>query len=131
MSFETVQDVGAAPSGNASRAHPPNSNSILPPGPLNSHSVVLEHADQAVARAAYQKGIMSPSTLRPPPKESQQSGVDSPAVEESAQARLERLGKQRPEVFESIWAEIGFVFSISMSQVLSVSRKSSNRNTRS
>ncbi|KAH8682923.1 major facilitator superfamily domain-containing protein [Tricladium varicosporioides] len=34
------------------------------------------------------------------------------------EARLERLGRQRPEVFDSIWAEIGFVFSISMSQIL-------------
>lgn len=42
-------------------------------------------------------------------------------TEESAQARLERLGRQRPEAFDSLWAEIGFVFSISMSQVLTVS----------
>lgn len=44
-----------------------------------------------------------------------------PAIEESTQARLERLGRQRPEAFPSIWSEIGFVFSISMCQVLSVS----------
>ncbi|PMD28151.1 MFS general substrate transporter, partial [Hyaloscypha hepaticicola] len=43
----------------------------------------------------------------------------SPAVDESLEARLERLGRQRPELFGSVWAEIGFVFSISMSQVLS------------
>jgi len=45
---------------------------------------------------------------------------DSPAIEESTEARLERLGRQRPDVFDSIWPEMGFVFSISMSQVLSV-----------
>lgn len=45
---------------------------------------------------------------------------DAPAIEESTEARLERLGRQRPEVFGSIWAEIVFVFSISMSQVLTV-----------
>lgn len=45
---------------------------------------------------------------------------DTAAVEESSEARLERLGRQRPEVFDSIWSEIGFVFSISMSQVLTV-----------
>ncbi|KAH8598189.1 MFS multidrug transporter-like protein [Bisporella sp. PMI_857] len=39
--------------------------------------------------------------------------------EESPEARLERLGRQRPDVFGSLWAEVGFVFSISMSQVLS------------
>ncbi|ESZ95283.1 hypothetical protein SBOR_4337 [Sclerotinia borealis F-4128] len=39
-------------------------------------------------------------------------------LEEAPEVRIERLGRQRPEVFKSIWAEIGFVFSISMSQVL-------------
>ncbi|POS86780.1 hypothetical protein EPUL_001371 [Erysiphe pulchra] len=38
--------------------------------------------------------------------------------EESLQSRLKRLGSQRPEVFSSLWAEIGFIFSISMSQIL-------------
>ena len=46
---------------------------------------------------------------------------DSPAVEESMEARIERLGRARPEVFDSLWSEIVFVFSISMSQVLTVS----------
>lgn len=42
-------------------------------------------------------------------------------LEEAPDVRMERLGRQRPEVFKSLWAEIGFVFSISMSQVLTVS----------
>lgn len=42
-------------------------------------------------------------------------------LEEAPEIRIERLGRQRPEVFKSLWAEIGFVFSISMSQVLTVS----------
>ncbi|EKG19418.1 Major facilitator superfamily [Macrophomina phaseolina MS6] len=37
---------------------------------------------------------------------------------ESEKARLERLGRQRPEKFSSIWAEIGFVYSVAMSQAL-------------
>lgn len=40
--------------------------------------------------------------------------------EETPQARIERLGRERPEKFKTIWAEIGFVFSIAMSQVLTV-----------
>ncbi|KAK8909296.1 hypothetical protein QC760_002013 [Botrytis cinerea] len=40
------------------------------------------------------------------------------SLEEAPEVRIERLGRQRPEVFKSLWAEIGFVFSISMSQVL-------------
>lgn len=38
--------------------------------------------------------------------------------EESAQARVERLSRERPQVFRSVWAEIAFVFSICMSQVI-------------
>lgn len=39
-------------------------------------------------------------------------------VEESEEARIERLGRQRPERLASIWTELGFVFSITMAQVL-------------
>jgi hypothetical protein len=41
--------------------------------------------------------------------------------EETQGARIERLGRQRPEQFKTLWAEIGFVFSIVMSQVITVS----------
>lgn len=59
--------------------------------------------------------------ITPPPKNKENKlNGDAPAVEESEEARMERLGRQRPEVFGSIWSEIGFVFSISMSQVLTV-----------
>ncbi|KFY36310.1 hypothetical protein V494_05106 [Pseudogymnoascus sp. VKM F-4513 (FW-928)] len=45
--------------------------------------------------------------------------VDETLEEESLEARIERLGRERPPVFKSLWAEVVFVFSISMSQVLS------------
>lgn len=38
--------------------------------------------------------------------------------EETLQLRLERLGHERPAIFTSIWRETIFVFSISMSQLL-------------
>src|SRR3954468_22364768 len=60
--------------------------------------------------------------IYPHDDEKSDRGRNSPAVEESLEARLERLGRQRPEVFGSIWAEIGFVFSISMAQVLTVGK---------
>ena len=41
--------------------------------------------------------------------------------EESHEARIERLGRERPEQFKTLWAEIGFVVSIVMSQVMTVS----------
>jgi hypothetical protein len=33
---------------------------------------------------------------------------------------LERLGRMRPECFQSLWSEIGFVASICMAQILTV-----------
>lgn len=42
----------------------------------------------------------------------------TPAVDESLQARIERLGRERPLIFTTRWSEIVFVFSISMSQFL-------------
>lgn len=43
-----------------------------------------------------------------------------PVVEESTAARIERLGRMRPEKFNSIWEEAGFCFSVVMSQALTV-----------
>ena len=40
--------------------------------------------------------------------------------EESMQARVERLGRQRPAKFKTIWAEIGFCFSLLTSMVTAV-----------
>lgn len=45
--------------------------------------------------------------------------VKDPDVEgQSEVARLEQLGRQRPETFQSKWQEFAFVFSIVMSQAL-------------
>ena len=66
--------------------------------------------------------IMEPST-EPHPRDDRQSqdSIDTDSEsgsQESAKARIERLGRQRPSVFHSTWAEVAFVFSIAMSQVL-------------
>ena len=85
--------------------------------------IILGHVDGAGLAAACQEDI-NPAV--PKPQVGEKQPQDTPVVEESTEARLERLGRQRPEVFDSIWSEIGFVFSISMSQVLSVSSPSEN-----
>jgi MFS family permease len=41
-----------------------------------------------------------------------------PDVEESMEVRIERLGRERPSIFKSLWAELGFIFSVLMSQIL-------------
>lgn len=44
---------------------------------------------------------------------------DDPIEGESEHARLERLGRQRPEKLTSLWMELGFCFAVVMSQLLS------------
>ncbi|KAK5012914.1 hypothetical protein LTR39_003915, partial [Cryomyces antarcticus] len=39
-------------------------------------------------------------------------------VAETPEARIERLGRERPDTFRSKWAEVGFCFSVAMSQAL-------------
>lgn len=46
------------------------------------------------------------------------NGPPIPSIEESLPARIERLGRERPSVFKTVWSEVIFVFSISMSQLL-------------
>lgn len=43
---------------------------------------------------------------------------DDPESEESLEARIERLGRERPPAFDSIWTEAPFVFSVLMGQIL-------------
>ncbi|KAI6710766.1 hypothetical protein PZA11_002671 [Diplocarpon coronariae] len=86
-----------------------------------SENVTLESENDAELAATHEReaaNAISRRTCACFGKETRHQGSELPAIDESPKARLERLGRQRPEVFKSIWAEIGFVFSISMSQVL-------------
>ncbi|KAF4556896.1 putative drug resistance protein [Elsinoe fawcettii] len=44
--------------------------------------------------------------------------VATPGIEETEAERIDRLGRQRPEVFKSAFAEYGFVFAVIMSQFI-------------
>ncbi|KAI9678827.1 MAG: hypothetical protein M1817_005887 [Caeruleum heppii] len=52
------------------------------------------------------------------PKESSLTANDAPTSEDALDARLERLGRQRPDTFRSVWAELGFCYSILASQFM-------------
>jgi len=39
-------------------------------------------------------------------------------VEETEEQKIERLGRERPPSFKNAWSEIGFVFAVAMSQIL-------------
>ena len=47
-------------------------------------------------------------------------GLERFAGEEAEKARIERLGRERPQQFKSTWAEIGFVYSILASELMAV-----------
>lgn len=82
--------------------------------------VVMAEVNEAPIVTIDQEEPRVPETHIPREDHKNSLERDVPAVEESHEAMLERLGRQRPEVFRSIWSEIGFVFSISMAQVLTV-----------
>jgi hypothetical protein len=48
--------------------------------------------------------------------------LEDPGVEASESHRLEQLGRERPKCFATWYSELGFCFSVVMSQILSVSR---------
>ena len=49
--------------------------------------------------------------------------VESGGAEaETSCISIERLGKERPEIITSRWVEVGYCFSIAMSQILVVCR---------
>ena len=63
------------------------------------------------------------NTRMPPPERSDEV-VGQPAnllIEETEKQRVERLGRERPPQFKSLWAELLFVYSILASQFMAVS----------
>src|SRR5438045_5800412 len=56
------------------------------------------------------------ATIRSPEPEKDQTFEDD--EEESLEARIERLGRERPARFPTLWAELAFIFSILMSQIM-------------
>jgi MFS family permease len=83
-------------------------------------SCLQAHRSHSVSHTVFPIGAMnSPSSFTKP---TQPFGQDIFKHEtenhEPAKAHVERLSRERPPVFRSAWAEIAFVFSICMSQVI-------------
>ena len=53
-----------------------------------------------------------------PPTDAEKVPTADPEVEESLDARVQRLGRERPPIFKTTWSECAFVFSILMSQII-------------
>lgn len=123
MSLGNGQNLDVAASHNQRLQVDTTGNTDSSPRRIADENMTFDYENDIVLASTHREGFVSPATHKIPgrlEKETRYQGGDSPAIEESPEARLERLGRQRPEVFDSAWAEIGFVFSISMSQVLTV-----------
>jgi hypothetical protein len=59
----------------------------------------------------------SPSALESPNMTTPEEQTNTSAAE----IDLEKLGKERPQIFSGTWPELAFCFSIFMSQILAVS----------
>jgi MFS family permease len=60
----------------------------------------------------------SDDALTTSPTYQDKDAYTGPNAEESLEARIERLGRERPSTFKSTYTEVAFVFSILMSQIL-------------
>jgi len=78
----------------------------------------------AMSRIEEDRTIISGNTTpKVEPTPGREQNLSSPSdleEEEGAEARYERLGRERPAKFKSAWTEVCFVFSIVMSQILTV-----------
>lgn len=50
-----------------------------------------------------------------------EKGYEGDDIDEAETARIQRLGRERPRIFKSLWAEIGFCYSILASMFMAVS----------
>jgi len=67
------------------------------------------------------RSIQSPATNDTVTQDQHFQKQNHNGVEESEGDRIERLGRERPQIFKSLWAEIGFCYSILASQIMAVS----------
>ena len=113
MSSNSDDDIPSQQNGRSGRA--------IEMSVSKSRELISHRQDDTATPSLRPNGDIHHSSHEPLGNRTQNYDTTSPPVEESLEARLDRLGRQRPDAFSSIYAEIGFVFSISMSQVLSVS----------
>ncbi|KAI9699130.1 MAG: hypothetical protein M1836_003319 [Candelina mexicana] len=75
-------------------------------------------AESVSSKMPGQRSEITPDSVRSAPVPTDMAKQHQFAESETTDARIERLGRERPAKFKSIWAELGFCFSICMSQIL-------------
>ncbi|KAI9826476.1 MAG: hypothetical protein M1819_007369 [Sarea resinae] len=88
----------------------------IPPRTLSNTSWVspLPSRSRSLSASASKVHAAAASTLTP----NAEKNKFHPPTEESLEVRIERLGRERPPTFTTLWSEVSFVFSITMSQFL-------------
>lgn len=97
---------------------------------MSSPDVPVPAATAQLSAAGRAPKMFSPQELRGvnpdhPQTQEKPSAVDG-EESETEEARVERLGRERPAIFKSLWAEIFFCYSILASQFMAVSLPSFN-----
>nr|XP_036577239.1 drug resistance protein [Colletotrichum truncatum]KAF6784178.1 drug resistance protein [Colletotrichum truncatum] len=96
--------------------HPPLPSS-QPQRVLSYPSAALTTLSRKCSPRGLPQDVNSPSNDNPLPN-LHGNAESIPPVDESLQARIERLSRERPPIFTTRWSEVLLVFSISMSQFL-------------
>ena len=89
----------------------------LPPRTLSNASWVSPLPSISRSLSAPASNVHAAAGSTPLPHVDEKNVFETP-TEESLQVRIERLGRERPPTFTTLWSEIFFVFSIIMSQFL-------------
>lgn len=89
----------------------------MPPRTLSSTSWVSPFSSRSRSLSASALSVHAAAAITPSPHVGEKNKFEAP-TEESLQVRIERLGRERSTTFTTLWSEISFVFSITMSQFL-------------
>ena len=92
---------------------------IPPLVPASTDPIVRSSSDLYRSVAPVYGPMPAPSSFQSPVHE-KLNGQDGDEVE-NEEARIERLGRERPAIFKTLWAEIFFCYSILASQFMAVS----------
>ncbi|KAI9742852.1 MAG: hypothetical protein M1818_003581 [Claussenomyces sp. TS43310] len=109
-----VPPVVIAQPGHVTSSVPLNATSTFEQYLMGDSSSIKE-PNRSLGASASNIHAAAPST---PSLRAEEKNTFEVPTEESLQARIERLGRERPPTFTSLWSEISFVFSIIMSQFL-------------
>ncbi len=89
----------------------------MPPRTLSNALCVSPLPSRSRSLSTSASNVHAAAISTPSPHADEKNTFEAP-TEDSLQLRIDRLGRERPPTFTTLWSEISFVFSITMSQFL-------------